>query len=290
MTRQEQGLFIGCAAVFIALFVVNYLDYIKKSQENEYIEWDVKTITAGDYAIEFDIGPDFYKDYLEIQKEAWIDEAARQGRAPFLSRVQSFQAWIQWEMEQRLSKMPDLGYEDEPVKDVKIAVTTLAFKNADIINLLKKRGSAIKAEKWDEQRKIEAEINELKNREFDVLITPCSVFMTFENEEGVNRALNYDEAIEADDKLQDLKYWLGKHEIEIQSASEPSDIIWENRHFTPWQRTKKEIIVWSILTLLLLVSFYVILLFTTISNELIKTYPVVECEDLIGHDDPAIME
>ena len=215
LTRQEQGLFIGCAAVFIALFVVNYLDYIKKSQENEYIEWDVKPITAGDYAIEFDIGPDFYKDYLEIQKEAWIDEAARQGRAPFLSRVQSFQAWIQWEMEQRLSKMPDLGYEDEPVKDVKIAVTTLAFKNADIINLLKKRGSAIKAEKWDEQRKIEAEINELKNREFDVLITPCSVFMTFENEEGVNRALNYDEAIEADDKLQDLKYWLGKHKIEI---------------------------------------------------------------------------
>ena len=31
LTRQEKGLFIGCAAVFIALFVVNYLDYIKKS-------------------------------------------------------------------------------------------------------------------------------------------------------------------------------------------------------------------------------------------------------------------
>ena len=97
----------------------------------------MKTITAGDYAVEFDIGPDFYKDFLDNKKEWWLEEAARQGRAPFLSRVQSFQAWIQWEMEQRLDRMPDLGYEDEPVEQVKIAVTTLAFKNADIINLLR---------------------------------------------------------------------------------------------------------------------------------------------------------
>lgn len=31
------------------------------------------------------------------------------------------------------------------------------------------------------------------------MINPCSVFMTFENEEGVNRALSYDDAIEADE-------------------------------------------------------------------------------------------
>lgn len=39
--------------------------------------------------------------------------------------------------------------------------------------------------------------------------------MTFENEEGVNRALNYDKAIDADDSLDDIRTWLGKHEIEI---------------------------------------------------------------------------
>lgn len=53
--RVERGLVLGCAAVFIALFVVNYLDYIKKTQENNYVEWDVKTITSGDFTIEFDI-------------------------------------------------------------------------------------------------------------------------------------------------------------------------------------------------------------------------------------------
>jgi len=64
ITREEQGLLIGCAAVFIALFVINYVDFIKKTQENNYVEWDIKTITAGDYAIEFDIDPEFFQDYL----------------------------------------------------------------------------------------------------------------------------------------------------------------------------------------------------------------------------------
>lgn len=146
--------------------------------------------------------------------ETWLEKCALEGRV-FLSRVQSFQAWIQNEMEVRLSRMPDLGYESERVEHVKVAVTTLAFKNAEIIGLLKKRGDAIKMMKWDLQREIEKEINDLKDAKFDELITPCSVFMTFENEEGVNRAKNYDSAIENDENLADLKFWLKTHEIEI---------------------------------------------------------------------------
>lgn len=30
---------------------------------NQYVEWDVKTITAGDFTVEFDIAPEFYKDF-----------------------------------------------------------------------------------------------------------------------------------------------------------------------------------------------------------------------------------
>ena len=41
-----------------------YLDYMKKIQENVYVEWDVKTVTAGDYTIEFDIEPSFFDDFL----------------------------------------------------------------------------------------------------------------------------------------------------------------------------------------------------------------------------------
>ena len=92
--RKEQGLAVGCAAVFIALFVINYIDYIKKTQENNYVEWDVKTITAGDYAIEFDILPTFFDDYVKLEHSKWVEKSAcpEDGSEPihFKSKVQAF--------------------------------------------------------------------------------------------------------------------------------------------------------------------------------------------------------
>ena len=92
--------------MFIALFVINYIDYIKKTQENNYVEWDVKTITAGDYAIEFDITPAFFDDYVSKEHAKWVEKSANPEDSSkpihFLSKVQAFQAWIQNEMEERL--------------------------------------------------------------------------------------------------------------------------------------------------------------------------------------------
>ena len=101
----------------------------------------------------------------------------------YISRVEAFRDWIQIEMESRLDQLPDLGFEDEPVEHIKVAITTFAFKNAEIIELLKERGELIKNEEWDEMEKIDSKINEIKNNHLVDLMTPCSVFMTFENEE-----------------------------------------------------------------------------------------------------------
>ena len=80
--------------MFIALFVINYIDYIKKTQENNYVEWDVKTITAGDYAIEFDIFPEFFEDYVKLEHNKWVEKSAcpEDGSEPihFKSKVQAF--------------------------------------------------------------------------------------------------------------------------------------------------------------------------------------------------------
>ena len=43
--------------------------------------------------------------------------------------------------------------------------------------------------------KSDAKINQLINDNLEDLTTPCSVFMTFENEEGVNRAMSYNETV-----------------------------------------------------------------------------------------------
>lgn len=77
--RQIHGLALGSAAVFVALFVLNFVDYMRKVQENEYVEWDVKTITAGDYTIEFDIKPDFYNDFMEKEYQGFVANQEQNG-------------------------------------------------------------------------------------------------------------------------------------------------------------------------------------------------------------------
>jgi hypothetical protein len=104
--RKEQGLIIACTAVFIALFVINYVDYIKSLQEYKYIEYDIDTITAGDYTIEFEIEPDFFKNFKEQKKKDWEKKCAEYDRI-FKSDVQSFRGWIENEMEERLLEAPD---------------------------------------------------------------------------------------------------------------------------------------------------------------------------------------
>ena len=54
-----------------------------------------------------------------------------------------FRRLLQKEMEERLTKLPDLGFEDNPLEKVKVSITTFAFDNSDLINKLKLRGEAI---------------------------------------------------------------------------------------------------------------------------------------------------
>lgn len=61
--RTMFGLLAGCVAVFIYLFTVVYFDYIKSVQHNKYVDFDVKTITAGDYTIEFDLEHGMYEHF-----------------------------------------------------------------------------------------------------------------------------------------------------------------------------------------------------------------------------------
>lgn len=96
--------------------------------------------------------------------------------------------------------MDDLGFrekviidgEEQPLDPIKIAQISFAYENGWIIDTLKKRGSAIASEKYDDLKKINAEIHDkIVNEDgfLDKIQLPCSVFVTFEDEEGTNRAL-----------------------------------------------------------------------------------------------------
>ena len=94
----------------------------------------------------------------------------------------------------------------------------------------------------------------MKKENITRLTNPCYIFISFQNEEGAERVKQYNSLVENDKTLEDISTWLGRR-LEFSRACEPSDIIWENRHWTPWERTKKACIVWVILILCLIGSF-----------------------------------
>ena len=104
--------------------------------KNSFVEWDVKTITAGDYSCEVDITQQMWNTFL----------ANKYNPSSGKTKIAAFRDFMQEELEERLTRMPDLGYEDEAPERIKIAMITFAFENEAMITLLRKRGSYIKYE------------------------------------------------------------------------------------------------------------------------------------------------
>lgn len=120
VTRRIQGLAIACLGVFIALFFVVYVDYLKSIFKNLNIEWDVKTITAGDYSVELDISEGMWNKFLN---EVYKPNLAS-------TKLVQFRNYIKKQLEDNFSRLPDLGFEDEPVERVNISMITFAFDNS----------------------------------------------------------------------------------------------------------------------------------------------------------------
>lgn len=87
--------------MFIYLFTIVYFDYIKSVQKTKCVDFDVKTITAGDYTIEFDISNKLYDTFSQnyFDKTNPIPEIAQ------------FKLYIQLELEKRITELPNLGFE-----------------------------------------------------------------------------------------------------------------------------------------------------------------------------------
>ena len=134
---------------------------------------------------------------------------------------------------------------------------TFAFDNGELINQLRTRGAAIKFEKWDTVRLINKRIDELKTKNLEKYNRPVTVFMTFENEEALNRCLNYNETVMEDDAYASYRTLLGE-DLNLNEAAEPTDIIWENRRYTAIDRFNRTLMVWCVVALLLTASFVVI--------------------------------
>jgi hypothetical protein len=75
--------------------------------------------------------------------------------------------------------------------DIKIANITLAFNNPELLKLLINRGSLITEGKFTKVHEYNEKIEKYVKDHKEELTKPVAAFITFEREEGKNRALQY---------------------------------------------------------------------------------------------------
>ena len=110
-----------------------------------------------------------------------------------------------------------LKQEIENLSAFKVADINFVFDNAEVIEILKVRGLCIKTSNWDKLKLMEIRLEEVMQRDMYKLTIPIQAFVTMETEDGYNAMMK--------DKHFDL---LGSTSTVIQ-ATEPTNIVWENR-------------------------------------------------------------
>lgn len=107
ITREVYGLITACLGVLIYCFTIVYFDYIRAIEKNKYVDFDVETITAGDYTIEFDLTAKTFENFKKVYYNS---------KCP-MNELAQFRLFIQKELEDRISEFPDLGFDEQAFID-----------------------------------------------------------------------------------------------------------------------------------------------------------------------------
>lgn len=236
--------------------------FSKKFQQLKVYEWDQLTVTAGDYTCEMEIPKRMYETFL----------ADPENVGPEMSKGEALKVYL-------LKHLPQLFYEDWRQKqeageesrviskeECEIAVIQFAYNNSAMIRLLKQRGAQIKAGNFKKVVELEEKINDLKASNIEDLTRPVYAFITFLQEGGYEAAKDVSEGTRI----------LGS-KIKISEAPEPTDIIWENRHFTDEMRKQNLRKVILSATLQLFAALICITLLKYISMLVTSKYPKTNC-------------
>lgn len=122
-------------------------------------------------------------------------------------------------------------------------------------------------------REVEAKIDLIINEEFEKLTEPVSAFIIFEEEDGVIAALDLSEY--------DPEAEMLGQKMHLKPATEPTNIIWENRYLPIWRLYARLIFVTVVAGILLAISFYVIFLTQAAAIQVSDVFPpTTDCTDI----------
>jgi hypothetical protein len=131
--------------VFAVCVYLIVLFHFKRSSDLNQIQWDMETITPGDYTCQLEISQKAFNFFMTNIY------ARDQSRKSDISIGESLKAYIKRELEQILTQKLDEVKEEQKregkdnitATQVKIADIVFAFNNAELIQLLRTRGQHI---------------------------------------------------------------------------------------------------------------------------------------------------
>lgn len=117
-------------------WIINY--YLSRTSNIMYKLWDINTVTAADFGVEYNVHADNWLHYkthvLEDPNATNID-------------LFEFQKYLKHELEKKVWNVPWVVDENE--ENVSICSVSYAYDNVDVMNKLKERGKILSSGKLD---------------------------------------------------------------------------------------------------------------------------------------------
>jgi hypothetical protein len=162
-SKHNQISLVSCCGVFLVCIYIITIYWFKKVSKLNQLDWDIQTITPGDYTVQMEITDKAYNWFL-------ASEQYQRDKNRGLSVGESLKTYIKTELEKTLTDKlkemrqdPTVDTSSINIQQVKIADISFAFNNAELIHLLRERGGHIVSQNYDKMREVEAKITEVKN-------------------------------------------------------------------------------------------------------------------------------
>jgi len=136
-----------------------------------------------------------------------------------------------------------------------------------MMSLLEKRANFLMAGKFEKANEVEDQMTELKNTKYDELTTPKAFYCTFHQEYAYIKALFI------------VNFMFEGDDIKVKQATEPTDIVWENRHISSCGRKMRWVIAIILMTLCTFAAFTFLLwlIKKKLMIQFMKTPPGLDC-------------
>jgi len=179
--------------------------------------------------------------------------------------------WIKKLIEDYLTKV------SEGRRDLKVADVNFAYHNSWLIDGLRKRGTCIKFQKWEQLNELNRELTARlhgpnpngSGTELNNVTMPKCVFISYESEEAYNF-------------MNDMTEFEIAGEIsKVSEAPEPTNVIWENRDLDKRIRVTNLVYITIAVAVVLFITFLATVKAKAMTNELVGKYDEsVNCSEM----------